>query len=65
MGINKTFNDINDFIDIEVKEGTTPTTDGTEVSTFTMETLPLADEKLLDTLSKNQDAIPPELLEYF
>ena len=64
MGLNTTFNDTNGYMDIEVKEDTTPTTDGTEVSTFTMETLPLADEKLLDILYKNQDTIPPELLEY-
>ena len=51
-------------MDIEVKENTTPTTDGTEVSTFTTETPPRADEKLLDILSKNHDTIPPELLEY-
>ena len=64
MGINTTFHDTNGYMDIEVKEDTTPTTDGTEVSTFPTETLPLADEKLLDILSKNQDSIPPELSEY-
>ena len=64
MGLNKTSNDINGFMDIEIKEESTQTTDGTEVSTFTTVTLPLADEKLLDILTKNQDAILPELLEY-
>ena len=64
MGLNTTFHDTNGYVDIEVKEDITPTTDETEVSTFTTETLPLADEKLLDILSKNQDTIPPELLEY-
>ena len=64
IGFNTTFHDINYYMDIEVKEDKTLTTDGTEVSTFTTETLPLADEKLLDILSKNQDSIPPELLEY-
>ena len=64
IGFNTTFHDINYYMDIEVKEDKTLTTDGTEVSTFTTEILPLADEKLLDILSKNQDSIPLELLEY-
>ena len=64
MGLNTTFHDVEIYIDIDVKENKTPTTDKTEVSTFTTETLPLAHEKGLDILSKNQDSIPPELLEY-
>ena len=64
MWLNTTFHDVDGYMNIEVKEGKTPTTDVTEVSTFTTETLSLADEKLLDILSKNQDSIPPELLEY-
>ena len=64
MGLNTTFHVVDNYMDIEVKEYKTPTTDGTEVSTFTTETLPLADEKMLDILSKNQDSFPPKLLEY-
>ena len=64
MGLNTTFHDVESYIDIDVKENKTPTTDETEVSTFTTETLPLANEKRLDIFSKNQDSIPPALLEY-
>ena len=52
-------------MDIEVKEGKTPTIDGIDISIFTTEMIPLTDAKLLDILSKNQDSIPPELLAYF
>ena len=64
MGLNASFHDTNGYMDIEVNEDTTPNTDGTEVSTFTTETPVKADEQLLDILSKNQDTIPPELMEY-
>ena len=63
MGLNRGWSDNDSYMDIELKGGKTPATDSTEVSTFTTETLPLSDEKLLDILSKNQDSIPPELLE--
>ena len=64
MGLNTNFQDVDGCMDIEVKDDKPPTADETEVSTFTTETLPLADEKLLDILSKNQDSIPPKLLAY-
>ena len=57
--------DDDSYMDIEVKEDKTPAIDGTEIFTFTTETLPLADEKLLNILSINQDSIFPELLAYF
>ena len=49
MGLNKNFQDTDGYMDIEVKEGKTSSKDVTEVSTFTTEILPLADEKCLDT----------------
>ena len=64
MGLNTNFRDVDGYMDIEVKDDKTPTIDGTDISTFTTETLLLVDEKLLDILSKNQDSIPPELLVY-
>ena len=64
MGINPTFHDVDGYMDKEVKDHKTLITDGTEVSTFTTETLPLADKKLLEIISKNQESTPPELLEY-
>ena len=64
MGINPTFHDVDGYMDIEVKDHKTLITDGTEVSTFTTETLPLADEDFLNILSKNQDSILLELLVY-
>ena len=64
MDFNKHFQDNDSYMDIEVKEGNNPTIDGTEVSTFTTKTLRLADEKRLNTISKNQDSISPELLAY-
>ena len=63
MGLNIQLRDDNSYIDI--KDSKTSATDESKVSTFTTETLPLADKKLLDILSKNQDSIPPELLAYF
>ena len=65
IGLNRNIQDDDGYMDIEVKEGKTPTIDGTNVSTFTTETLQLADEKRLYILSKKQDYIPPELLAYF
>ena len=65
MGLNTNFEDVDGYMDMEVKDGNNTTTDGTEVSTFTTEALSLADEKRLNIFSKNQDSIPPELLEYF
>ena len=53
MGINTNFNDVDGYMDIEVKYDKTLTTDGIEVFTFTMETIPLTYETLLDILSKN------------
>ena len=64
MGININFQGDDGYMDIEVKDGKTPTTDGTEVSIFMMEALPLADRNPLDILFKNQDSIFPELLAY-
>ena len=64
MGFNTHFQDVDGYMDIEFKDGKHPTIDETEVSTFTMEILPLADEKLLVILFKNRDFIPPELLVY-
>ena len=58
MGLNTTFHDTDGYMDIEVKEDTTPSIDRTEVSTFTTDILLLTDEKLLDILFKNQDTIP-------
>lgn len=55
-------NELLQTIDLEVKEGKIPALDRIEVSTFTTKTLPLADEILLDILSKNQDSISPGLL---
>ena len=67
MGLNIQLRDDNSYIDIDIdiKDSKTSATDESKVSTFTTETLPLADKKLLDILSKNQDSIPPELLAYF
>ena len=65
IGLKKKIQDDNSYMNIEVKEGKHHTIDGTKVSTFTTETLPLADERRLDILSKNQYSIPPELLSYF
>ena len=64
MGLNTNFRDVDGYMDIEVNDDKTPTIDGTDISTFTTETLPLVDEKLLDILSKIQDSIPPELFVY-
>ena len=64
MSLNTIFNDVDGYMAIGVKDDKTPTTDETEVSTFTTETLPLVNEKRLDILYKNQDSIAPELLEY-
>ena len=52
IGLKKKFQDDNSYMNIEVKEGKHHTIDGTKVSTFTTETLPLADERRLDILSK-------------
>ena len=52
-------------MDIEVKERISPAINETEVYTFITDNLPLANEKLTRILSKNQNAIPPEMLEYF
>ena len=57
-------NEKDSYVYIEIKDGNIPAIDETEVSTFTTEPLPLADEKLFDIISKNQDTIPPEVLEY-
>ena len=64
MGTNTTFHYVNGYMDIEIEDDKTLTTAGTEVSIFTTEILSLADEKLVDILSKNHDSISPELLEY-
>ena len=53
MGLNTTFHEVDGYMDIEVKDDKTPTIYGTEFSTFTTETLPLANEKTQDILSKN------------
>lgn len=45
------------YTDIDVKDDKT--------LTLTTEALPLADEKCLDILSKNQDSIIPGLVAYF
>ena len=45
MGLNTNFRDVDGYMDIEVKDDKTPTIDGTDISTFTTETLPLVDEK--------------------
>ena len=52
-------------MDIEVKERISPVINETEVYTIITDNLPLANEKLTRILSKNQNAIPPEMLEYF
>ena len=52
MGLNTNFYDVDYYTNTEVKDDKTPTTDGTEVSTFTTETHSLADEKRSDILSK-------------
>ena len=65
MVIHIYLRDDDSYMDIEVKEDKTPVIDGTEIFTFTTETLPLADEKLLNILFLNQDSIFPELLAYF
>ena len=64
MGTNTTFHYVDGYMDIEIEDDKTSTTAGTEVSTFTTETLSLADKKLVDILSKNHDSISPDLLEY-
>ena len=45
MSLNTNFNHVDGYMAIGVKDDKTPTTDETEVSTFTTETLPLANEK--------------------
>ena len=55
MDVNTCLNEKYSYIYIEVKDGNIPATDETEVSTFTTEPLPLADEKLFDIMFKNQD----------
>ena len=51
-------------MDVEVKDGKIPSIFRAEVSTFTIDTLLLADNKLVNILSKHQDTIPQEELEY-
>ena len=65
MGLNTTLHDVDGCMGIELKEDKTQNIEGTEVSTFTTDTISLADEKLFDILSKIQDSTPPECLEYF
>ena len=65
MNLNIQLRDNDSYMDIDVKDGKNSTINGTEVSTFTTETLPLADEKRLNILSKKKDSVPPKLLAYF
>ena len=57
--VNKGLSDDDSYMDIEVKGDKTLATNRTEASTFTTETLPLSDEKLLDILSKNKTKFLP------
>ena len=59
MGIDINLRENDSYTDIDVKD------DKTLTLTLTTEALPLADEKCLDILSKNQDSIIPELVAYF
>ena len=63
MGIDINLRENDSYTDIDVKDDKTLTL--TLTLTLTTETLPLADEKCLDILSKNQDSIIPELVAYF
>ena len=60
MGVTKVLSDDNSYMNIKAKDGKHPATNETEVLTSIAKTLPLADKKRLDILSKNEDFSVPE-----
>ena len=63
LGLNKGLSENDSYIDIEVKHGKTIAIYGTYILSFTIDTFSLINVKILDILSKNQDTIPPKILE--